>query len=136
MIAGAVVIGHAGALVLMTTLPFTWWLPLVAFAVAVSLWRSWPLYVAHRPVPTYAVTWHGDGRWTWCDAGGEPVACRLLPPSFVHPMLVVLNLSCRGKRRSVVLVPDNIDADLLRRLRVRLRREAGRDGVAALNGQL
>ena len=132
LIAGAVVLGHVGALTFLTAVPFAWWLPLVVLAVVVSLWRSWPVYVARRRAPAYVVTWEGDGRWIWCDAGREPIPCRLVPPTFVHPRLVVLNLACDGARRSVVLVSDNVDPDLLRRLRVRLRREAGRDRSAAL----
>jgi toxin CptA len=132
LIAGVVVLGHVGALTLLITLPFIWWLPLVVLAVGVSLWRMWPIYVARRRTPAYAVTWEGDGRWKWCDAGREPVPCRLVPPTFVHPRLVALNLLCDGRRRSVLLVSDNVDPDLLRRLRVRLRREAGRDRLADL----
>ena len=134
LIAGAVVLGHVGALTLLTAVPFAWWLPLVALAVIASLRRLWPSYIASGSAPTYTVTWDGDGRWSWCDAGGESVPCRLLPPTFVHPRLVVLNLACDGRRRSVVLVSDNVDSHLLRRLRVRLRREVGRDRSAALIG--
>jgi len=134
LIAVVVVLGHVGAVTLLVTLPFAWWLLLVVLAVVVSLWRSWPAYVAHRRAPAYVVTWEGDGRWIWCDAGREPVPCRLVSPTFVHPRLVVLNLAFDGTRRSVVLVSDNVDPDLLRRLRVRLRREAGRDRSAALIG--
>lgn len=48
---------------------------------------------------------------------------KLLPNSFVSPYLTVLNLSLEGERRArhVVLLPDVMDAEQFRQLRVWLR---------------
>jgi len=66
--------------------------------------------------------WEPDGTWTLTLVSGKQVEARLLPSTFVTPGLSVLNLR-RGRWRScaMVLLPDTLDPDLLRRLRVRLR---------------
>lgn len=46
---------------------------------------------------------------------------KLIPGAFVHPRLVVLNLKGRAGRYCFLLTHGNVDADTLRRLRVRLR---------------
>jgi toxin CptA len=50
-------------------------------------------------------------------------ACELLGTSYVSPRLTILNLRARGCRlaRHVVLVPDSVDAQDFRRLRIWLR---------------
>ncbi len=40
---------------------------------------------------------------------------------FVHPLLTIILLSYAEQRQCFLFTPDNIDADLFRRLRVRLR---------------
>lgn len=54
---------------------------------------------------------------------GEWQEGTLLGSSFVAPYLTVLNIKATGKRfaRHVVILPDSIDAEDFRRLRVRLR---------------
>lgn len=53
---------------------------------------------------------------------------RLLGSSFVSPYLTVLNLRPEGRRfaRHVVILPDAVDADAFRRLRVLLRWKCSR----------
>ena len=59
--------------------------------------------------------------WVLHMQGGRTVTGRLLGSSFVHPRLLVLNFRTgRFFGRSLVLTEDAADADLLRRLRVRL----------------
>ena len=64
-----------------------------------------------------------DGRWLLQDQRGEMCQARLLPSSYLHPKLVILNFSLERfpRRRSLVLCPDSLDAQTLRQLRVRLR---------------
>lgn len=53
---------------------------------------------------------------------GEPVAGSLDKRSFVSPYLTLINITTEsGKRRSVVIMPDSMDGDDFRRLRVQLR---------------
>ncbi|MCY4211674.1 MAG: hypothetical protein OXD47_07855 [Gammaproteobacteria bacterium] len=61
-------------------------------------------------------------RWLLLQAGQEAVELRLLPGALVHPRVVVLCFrEPDGRTRSCVLTHDNLDAQTLRRLRVRLR---------------
>lgn len=55
-------------------------------------------------------------------------ACSLLGTSFVSPGLTILNLSPQGARlmRSVVIVPDNVQFEDFRQLRIWLRWKAQR----------
>ncbi len=54
---------------------------------------------------------------------GAELPCRILPGSLVGPWLTVLNVLAQGERRarSVVILPDSLDAESFRQLRVRLR---------------
>ena len=61
-----------------------------------------------------------EDEWWLTTVSGQTFAAELLPAAFVHPLFTVL--SFRGGRRhySVILMPDVVDADMFRRLRVRL----------------
>ena len=64
----------------------------------------------------------GDDRWQLLRPGRAAVDLGLLPGALVHPKIVVLCFREPGGRtRSCVLTRDNLDAQTLRRLRVRLR---------------
>ena len=63
-----------------------------------------------------------DGRWQLLRGQNDAVDLILLPGALVHPHLIVLCFREKGGRhRSCVLTHDNLDAQTLRRLRVRLR---------------
>ena len=55
--------------------------------------------------------------------GGEQLACRVLRGSTITPFLTVLNILPPGARfaRSVVILPDSLDAESFRQLRVWLK---------------
>ncbi len=62
------------------------------------------------------------GRWQLLRAGQDALDLKLLPGALVHPRVVVLCFREPGGRsRTCVLTRDNLDAQTLRRLRVRLR---------------
>jgi hypothetical protein len=92
--------------------------------VALSFYRNYRRHVLHRGrrAPRRVVC-HGDGRWLLQDHRGEMQEARLLPSSYLHPRLVILNFTLRQRprRRNLVLCPDSLDAQTLRQLRVRLR---------------
>lgn len=80
------------------------------------------LLYAKRAIARLA--WEADGRWRLHTAAGREFTARLLPGSYANAALVILNFALddgRWRRRSVVLLPDAVDAATLRRLRVRLR---------------
>lgn len=112
---------HAGALALIPALPLAapaaW---LLAGLVLLCLLRSYAGRVLMRGGhDVVALVWERDGAWRLLERGGREPVCRLRPDSYVHPLLTVLNFT--GERRgAVVLLPDSLDADTFRRLRVRL----------------
>lgn len=70
------------------------------------------------------LTWHADGTWTVHDTRGARWDAELLGNSLVHDRLLVLNFKLQdGDKRTRALLGDELDADLLRRLRARLRLE-------------
>jgi len=69
--------------------------------------------------------WH-DTQWVLQDIRGVEQNARLLPSSFVHRWLTVVNLQVAElpwyrRHVSLLILPDNIDQETFRRLRVRLR---------------
>ena len=65
---------------------------------------------------------HKDGRWQLLREEHEAVDLSLLPGALVHPHLIVLCFrEAGGRTRYCALTHDNLDAQTLRRLRVRLR---------------
>ncbi|MGH8029792.1 MAG: protein YgfX [Arenimonas sp.] len=113
-------------------------LALLAAAVAVSwfLTRRHPVFGHGRRALT-RLTWHADGTWTLHDAAGARFEGELQGSSLVHDWLLVLNFRLEGDGRppglesgprhsrkalrTRALLGDEIDAQALRRLRVRLR---------------
>jgi toxin CptA len=67
------------------------------------------------------LTWHADGSWSVEEASGRRADAELLGNSLVHPWLIVLNFKlAQGGRRTRILLGDELNAESLRRLRVRL----------------
>lgn len=65
----------------------------------------------------------GEMQCTLTTRSGESMGCSILGGTFVTPYLTVLNLKSAGKyfTRSVVILPDGIDIEEFRQLRVWLR---------------
>ena len=62
-----------------------------------------------------------DASWQLGMTDGATLQASLLPDSYLHPELLVLNFRLvNGKRRSVILVRDSADSTSLRRLRAAL----------------
>jgi toxin CptA len=115
---------HGSALLLIPVLPLGV-VPRALLALVVILGFAAGIggQVVHLlPWSPREAVWHPDGSWTLTLASGRALDARLLPSSYVSPSLVVLSFRC-GRLRycSLVLLPDNLQPDLLRRLRVRLR---------------
>jgi toxin CptA len=94
-----------------------WWCKLPAAAgVVLSLCialRRW----ARTPVA--AVGWSGEGGWRVLSAAGEDMPAELLSCRVIGGA-AVLRLAWTGRRVALILLPDNLDADMRRRLRMRL----------------
>jgi hypothetical protein len=103
---------------------------LVIAASAVWTFAEHVLRIGRRAV-TVAI-WSADGAWQLFGVSGELAKTTLRPDSYVSLRLVVLNfasppLGCR----SLVLFSDSLDAEVFRRLRLRLResRDVGADSI-------
>ncbi|HEV7778601.1 MAG TPA: protein YgfX [Luteibacter sp.] len=82
-------------------------------AYALKSLRRW------QGIPVAAVGWQGKAGWQLRMASGESPAaelrsCRVLGPA------VVLRFAWEGGQAGLVLLPDNLDTDMCRRLRMRL----------------
>ncbi|MDX1496638.1 MAG: protein YgfX [Salinisphaeraceae bacterium] len=101
-----------------------------------SWYRAYRVHICH--LGRHAVRrlqWQADGSWLLADEQGEMRPAQLLPSSYLHRRLVILNFRLRksGRRRNVVLLPDSLDFETLRHLRVRLRTQAAAQQSAGLN---
>ena len=66
--------------------------------------------------------------WVGLLYDGTALDARLAHGTFAHPKLLVLVFRCHsGRRLCVLIAPDMIEADGLRRLRTRLRCEPAQD---------
>lgn len=123
----AVLALHVGALcMLLLAYPASWPRHLLLVAIAAS--ALWSLRVAHtadiaRLELSPRETWHVVFR------DGRGLDARLLRAAWVSPMFTTLSLACAdGVERQILLLPDMVEADAFRRLRVRLRRGDAMNG--------
>ena len=83
----------------------------------------------HLLTSTRRVAWHEAGHWRMALADGEERVAELRHAVVRGGWLVLTLRAGNGERVALILGPDNSDADLRRRLRVRLAR--GQDATAA-----
>jgi len=68
-----------------------------------------------------------DAEWWLTCVNGQTFAVQLMPGAFVHPLLTVMIFQEEKRRYTVILTPDVVEADMFRRLRVRLRFQHDRE---------
>lgn len=95
---------------------------MLGLAVLYSMWRCLRNTQFLAPPSGTSLTLEGDEA-VLLKSGGQPFAGRVLPSSAVSPFLIVLNIAPKGVRRarSVIILPDSLDAESFRQLRVQLR---------------
>ena len=72
-------------------------------------------------VPPHRLVWQADGDWQLFFAEASERTGQLRPDSYVSPWLVILRFKLeKGGRCGVVIMPDMLDPQSFRRLRVRL----------------
>ena len=99
-------------------------MPVFLLMIGYSYYRSYRQHVLHKGSGSVRrIIWQADGAWFLEDESGVVREAQLRPSSYVHPRLVILGFDfVRSKgRRHLVLCPDSMDMDTLRRLRARLR---------------
>lgn len=111
---------HAGAIfcLIMADLPHT-----VTVPIGAGILTHYGFYLKRFFSPeNICFKLDREDRWQLLRPGRAAVDLELLPGALVHPRIVVLCFREPGRRtRSCVLTRDNLDAQTLRRLRVRLR---------------
>jgi hypothetical protein len=114
---------HGGAVVVLALLPLPYWLiavlTVVVLAHAVHAIRRHALLRDAKSV--VRVLWDAQDEWRLTRRDGTTFYARLLPGSYRHPLLTVLNFKVSTWRRtSVVILPKRVDAEAFRQLRVRM----------------
>jgi hypothetical protein len=116
-------------ILLLPVLPAGSWLSLAVTATLFfSLLRSWRLQVSrHHPDAVCSMVWGEEkGCLLGLHSGGhEEVSMRA--QAFILPWLVILHFNSRRRHmRHLVLLPDMLDHEMFRKLRVRLKIEINR----------
>jgi hypothetical protein len=87
-------------------------------AIFISLYRSW------NPAPPFPrLRRDSQGQWWLHDHNGSEYRAELLPGAYVHPWLVILRFRVNLATHDLILLPDNVNGDQLRRLRVHLKHD-------------
>lgn len=89
----------------------------LAAALALALLLEWR---ARRRVSVRAAGWAADGSWLLRDANSADLPATLLSARELGGCLWLRLQPAAGRTLSLLLAPDNSDADLRRRLRMRL----------------
>ncbi len=113
----ALLLTHGLAMLSIIVLPLPFLMRAVLLLVpAANLWH------VYRKVGGGAVGLRIESdRIVVLDARSGEVSGKLLPDSLVTPYLAVLQIHTEGKPRSVLVMPDSLDAQSFRRLRILLR---------------
>ena len=117
---------HAGAMFWVLYIGLEWWLMMIITAMiffsAVITFRRFALRTT--PDALLRLTWDTESQWWLQFKGGREVTATLEKSTFVHPLLTILHFTTEENRRvAAILLPDNVDRETFRQLRVRLRVE-------------
>lgn len=114
---------HGGVLMLLPWLALPWELVVgLSIAIFTSFYFTLRNHVLlSSPKAIIQILWDDQGVWFLRQRDGIEYVGKLLSGCFVGSRVVVLSFS-RGfwRRIGIVLLPDNLDPEVLRRLRVRL----------------
>ncbi len=96
---------------------------LLGSAIVYSTIRTYRIYLeSSTAIKPIQLILNAEDEWLIISSDGNSQASTLLAESFVHPYLVVLRFTTENKQYFVfILTPENVDQDILRRLRVRLK---------------
>ena len=116
---------HAGAIASIAVLPLAWWLQLAGCSLilvsgAIMISRNALLKTSDSII---GLQLRRDGSCHLQLPDQRSISGELCPGWFASPLMIVLQIACPGQRwrRSITLLPDAVEPDSLRRLRVFLR---------------
>lgn len=117
-----VVHGGAALCLLASALPPGFRLALVLVVAGVGVRGVLDHGVRRSARSIVLLVWDRHGQWRLARRDGRILDVTLLDGGFSHPLSVVLRFrSDMGRHIPLVIVPDMVDGEMLRRLRVRLR---------------
>lgn len=121
--AAALAGAHAGALGVLAMLPAPGWI-IAALTISVMVHAVYSIrrHALLRDARSVVrVLWDVQGHWTLTQRDGTAFSAKLLPGSYLHPTLTVLNFKVsHWHHTSVVILPRRVEAEDFRKLRVRL----------------
>jgi len=124
-----VVLVHGVPLLMWPVLQSGGWLMLaVTSTLLFSLVRSWRLQVSrHHPDAVCSMVWGEEKDCLLGLHSGEQEEVNMRAQAFILPWLVILHFNSRRRHmRHLVLLPDMLDREMFRKLRVRLKVEINR----------
>jgi hypothetical protein len=117
------IVAHSSALIVLPwlTIPFSVIILLMGI-IGASLYQALMTHVLFRSANSVtALLWDMSGGLKVTDREGNVREALIKDDLFVHPYLIILNLQLvEGGNRTLVLLPDSAEGELLRRLRLRL----------------
>lgn len=123
-LAGFILFSHGGAILLaLISLPL-WAALLLSLGIAYSLVYTLNQHVLMRDPDTVSeLIWDSNGDWRLIARNGTSINAQLLKSTYLHAKIVILNFVVNSRNRSIILLPDALDPDSFRRLRVRMQLE-------------
>jgi len=102
---------------------------LLSAAILLNFYTTFSTHVMGRgKFAILSLVWEDEGEWKILMSDARQYIARLLPSSYVHTRLIVLNFRLEnGGRRTSILLPDSLDKTTYRKLLVRMQMEANRD---------
>jgi len=119
---------HGVALIVAANLTMPAWVSVViSVAVLANFFTVFNVHVLGRGRNAIlSMVWEDDGEWTLINGHHEKQTASLLPSSYVHTQLVVLNFCLQeGGRRTAILLRDSLSPKTFRDLLKRMQLEAG-----------
>ncbi len=121
-------------------------LMVLAYPLGVPLWLRIGLFIAlgtslffllrnEALIRVRRLLLDGHDQWYRIDEGGQREPLRLRDDTWLGHRVAVLRFDReQGRPLNVLILPDNLDADSFRRLRVRLRHASADSGVSSFPG--
>jgi len=119
---------HGLALVVAANLTVPGWLSIIlSVAILANFYTTFTVHVLGRGKQAIlSMVWDDDGDWKLINGQREELSAQLLPNSYVHTQLIVLNFIIEHSgRRTAILLRDSLDNKSFRDLLVRMNLEAG-----------
>lgn len=122
-LAGGLAVAYGGAMAVILPLDLPGWAKFLLELILIAGWiRTFRWHVQHQGDAITELIAQAEGEWIVTTAKTGECRGRLAQDSVVLPWLTVLVFKLEdGRRRSAVLLPDNVDVEGFRQLRVRLR---------------